>query len=56
MAAVVESFYTAFIKTDAPTDENPFNQTDPDVPGEPKGQTTTAWGRAKSTSWLRGKA
>lgn len=56
MAAVVESFYTAFIKTEAPTDENPFNQTDPDVPGEPKGPTTTAWGRAKSMSWLRGKA
>jgi len=32
MAAVVESFYTAFIKTQAPADENPFGQTDPDMP------------------------
>lgn len=44
MAAVVESFYTAFIKTEAPTDENPFNQTDPDVPGEPKGPNDYSMG------------
>lgn len=44
MAAVVESFYTAFIKTEAPTDENPFNQTDPDVPGEPKGPNEYSMG------------
>ena len=36
MAAVVESFFTAFIKTNAPTDENPFNQVEEDIPGEPK--------------------
>lgn len=34
MAAVIESFFTAFIKTEAPTDENPFNQTDENSPGE----------------------
>lgn len=44
MAAVVESFYTAFIKTEAPTDENPFNQTDPDIPGEPKGPNEYSMG------------
>lgn len=44
MAAVVESFYTAFIKTQAPTDENPFNQTDPDMPGEPKGPNEYSMG------------
>ena len=37
MAAVIESFFTAFIKTEAPTDDMPFNQVEPDVPGEPKG-------------------
>lgn len=44
MAAVVESFYTAFIKTEAPTDENPFNQTEPDIPGEPKGPNEYSMG------------
>ena len=34
MAAVVESFFTAFIKTEAPTDENPFNQVEDDPPAE----------------------
>ncbi len=34
MAAVVESFYTAFIKTEAPTDEMPFNEVDQVPPGE----------------------
>lgn len=34
MAAVIESFFTAFIKTTADTDENPFNETDPIAPGE----------------------
>lgn len=37
MAAVIESFYTAFIKTKTPADENPFNQTAQDMPGEQKG-------------------
>ena len=37
MAAVIESFFTAFIKTTAPTDEMPFNEVEPDRPGEPKG-------------------
>ena len=36
MAAVTESFFTAFIKTNAPTDENPFNQVEPNPPGEPR--------------------
>lgn len=37
MAAVVESFFTAFIKTEAPTDDMPFNQVDPTPQGEPTG-------------------
>ena len=37
MAAVIESFFTAFIKTEAQTDEMPFNQVEPDEPHEPKG-------------------
>ena len=36
MAAVVESFFTAFIKTEAPTDTNPFNETE-DEPAEQRG-------------------
>ena len=36
MAAVVESFFTAFIKTNAPTDENPFNAVEEEPPGEPR--------------------
>lgn len=36
MAAVVESFFTAFIKTEAPTDENPFNQVVEEPPEEPR--------------------
>lgn len=37
MAAVIESFFTAFIKTNAPTDDMPFNQVEPDAAYEPKG-------------------
>lgn len=37
MAAVVESFFTAFIKTEAPTDDNPFNETEGEEPGEERG-------------------
>ena len=37
MAALVESFFTAFIKTEAPTDENPFNEVEPEEPAEPRG-------------------
>lgn len=44
MAAVIESFFTAFIKTEAPTDENPFNQVDPDPPGEPSGPNEYSMG------------
>ena len=44
MAAVIESFFTAFIKTEAPTDENPFNQVEPDVPGERKGPNEYSMG------------
>lgn len=36
MAAVVESFFTAFIKTEAPTDDMPFNETE-EEPGEQRG-------------------
>ena len=35
MAAVVESFFTAFIKTEAPTDDMPFNEVEEDA--EPRG-------------------
>ena len=34
MAAVIESFFTAFVKTEAPTDEMPFNETGMDEPPE----------------------
>lgn len=44
MAAVIESFFTAFVKTEAPTDENPFNQVEPDAPGEPKGPNEYSMG------------
>lgn len=44
MAAVVESFFTAFIKTEAPTDESPFNQVEPDPPGEPRGPNEYSMG------------
>lgn len=35
MAAVIESFFTAFIKTEASTEDMPFNQVEPDPPGSP---------------------
>lgn len=44
MAAVIESFFTAFIKTEAPTDDMPFNQVEPDAPGEPKGPNEYSMG------------
>ena len=44
MAAVIESFFTAFIKTEAPTDDNPFNQVEPDQPGEPHGPNEYSMG------------
>lgn len=44
MAAVVESFFTAFIKTEAPTDDNPFNETEPGIPGEPRGPNEYSMG------------
>lgn len=44
MAAVIESFFTAFIKTEAPTDENPFNQVETDPPGEPRGPNEYSMG------------
>lgn len=37
MAAVIESFFTAFIKTAAPTDENPLNEVEPEAQHEPRG-------------------
>lgn len=37
MAAVVESFFTAFIKTEAPTDDMPFNETEEEEPSEERG-------------------
>lgn len=44
MAAVIESFFTAFIKTEAPTDENPFNQVEPEAPGETSGPNEYSMG------------
>lgn len=44
MAALIESFFTAFIKTTAPTDENPFNQVGEDLPGEVKGPNEYSMG------------
>lgn len=44
MAAVVESFFTAFIKTEAPTDETPFNEVEEVPPGEPTGPNEYSMG------------
>lgn len=44
MAAVVQSFFTAFVKTEAPTDENPYNETDRAAPGEPRSPNDYAMG------------
>jgi lambda family phage portal protein len=44
MAAVIESFFTAFIKTEASTDEMPFNETEETPPGEPKGPNEYSMG------------
>lgn len=44
MAAVVESFFTAFVKTTAPTDDMPFNQVEQDAPHEPKGPNEYSMG------------
>lgn len=44
MAAVVESFFTAFVKTSAPADDMPFNQVEPDAPHERKGPNEYAMG------------
>lgn len=44
VAAMVESFFTAFIKTNAPTDENPLNQVEPDEPHEPRGPNEYSMG------------
>ena len=44
MAAVIESFFTAFIKTEAPTDDMPFNQVEPDAPQEPRGPNEYSMG------------
>ena len=37
MAAVIESFFTAFVKTEAPTDDMPFNEVEPDEAHEYEG-------------------
>ena len=44
MAAVIESFFTAFIKTEAPTDDMPFNQVEEDPPEESKGPNDYSMG------------
>lgn len=44
MAAVVESFFTAFIKTNAPTDENPFNAVEEEPLSEPRGPNEYSMG------------
>ena len=44
MAAVVESFFTAFVKTNAPTDDNPFNEVEEPTPGEIRGPNEYSMG------------
>lgn len=44
MSAVVESFFTAFIKTESSTEEMPFNQTDPDPSESPNGPNEYSMG------------
>lgn len=44
MSAVIESFFTAFIKTDANTDEMPLNQVEPDAPNEQRGPNEYSMG------------
>ena len=44
MAAVVESFFTAFIKTKAPTDENPFNAVEEEPQEEQRGPNEYSMG------------
>ena len=44
MAALVESFFTAFVTTNAPTDEMPFNQVQEDAAHEPKGPNEYSMG------------
>lgn len=43
MAAVIESFFTAFVKTEADTSEMPFNEVDDD-PAEPVGENDYSLG------------
>ena len=44
MAAVIESFFTAFIKTEAPTDDMPFNQVEEDPPEQQRGANDYSMG------------
>lgn len=44
MAAIVESFFTAFIKTEAHTDDMPFNQVEGNSPAEPQGPNEYSMG------------
>ena len=44
MAAVIESFFTAFVKTEAPTDEMPWNQVEETPPGEMRGPNDYSMG------------
>lgn len=44
MAAVIESFFTAFIKTETPTDDMPFNEVEDATPGEPRGPNEYSMG------------
>lgn len=44
MAAVIESFFTAFIKTEAPTDDIPFNEVEGTPPGELRGPNEYSMG------------
>lgn len=43
MAAVIESFFTVFVKTEAPTDEMPFNEVEP-TPEEQRGPNEYSMG------------
>ena len=44
MAAMIESFFAAWVKTTSDTGENPFNETDPTPPGELKGPNDYSMG------------
>ena len=50
-AAVVESFFTAFIKTEAGAGDNPFNEVGSSLPEVSRDPNEYEMGPARSTSW-----